>query len=96
MVLLVVTSVWGVIYTCLALFSCSPIKKNWQYTMPGKCIGWGTKDPDVFFPSWVAHNATNLALDMTILLLPVPFFKRLRMVGKTRLGLIALFVMGAV
>ncbi|KAF2676194.1 hypothetical protein K458DRAFT_352169 [Lentithecium fluviatile CBS 122367] len=94
--LLAVTSVWGLVYICLALFSCSPIAKNWHYLMPGKCIGWGSKDPDHFFVSWVAHNATNLLLDILILLLPAPFFKKLRMTGKTRLGLISLFIMGAI
>jgi hypothetical protein len=93
--MLAIVSLWGVAYICLALFSCSPIEKNWNYTMPGHCVGWGTKDPEHFFPSWVAHNATNLALDILILCLPVPFFRQLTMHGKTRLGLVSLFIMGA-
>ena len=93
--MLACTSIWGVSYICLALFSCSPIAKNWNIYLPGKCIGWGTKDPDHFFPSWIAHNVTNLTLDVMILCLPVPFFKQLKKHGKTRTGLISLFIMGA-
>jgi hypothetical protein len=89
-----VTSLWGVAYTCLALFSCKPIKKNWLIYTPGKCIGWGTKDPDTFFPSWIAHNATNMTLDVLILLTPIPFFRQLQAHGKRRRGLVALFVLG--
>jgi hypothetical protein len=35
-----------------------------------------------------------MALDFFILILPIPFLKKLRIQGKTRLGLIALFTMG--
>lgn len=94
--LLAIASLWGLAYICLALFSCAPIEKNWNWGVPGRCIGWGSKDPDRFFVVFLAHNVTNLLLDITILCLPVPFFRQLRAAGKTRTGLISLFTIGTV
>jgi hypothetical protein len=80
----------------LALFPCRPIAKNWNPSLSGTCVGWGTKDPDKFFAMWASHAATNMALDMVVLLLPLPFLSMLRLAGKSRIGLIALFSMGGV
>lgn len=94
--MIALVSIWGIIFFCLALFSCRPIEKNWNYKLPGKCVGWGTKDPDTFFPNWAAHGATNMLIDILILVLPIPFLRGLRMEGKTRIGLIGLFIVGTI
>lgn len=94
--LIVISAMWGTAFFLLALFSCQPIAKNWNSTLTGKCIGWGTKDPNKFFGMWVAHAATNMFLDVVVLLLPLPFLGMLRLAGKSRVGLIALFSMGGV
>lgn len=94
--LLVATIVWGTAYTFLALFSCTPIQKNWDIHLPGKCFGWGSKDPDHFFPAWAVHAAMNMFLDVLVFLLPLPFLRRLRMAGKTRAWLWGLFFMGGI
>jgi hypothetical protein len=80
----------------LALFPCKPIAKNWNPTLDGKCVGWGTKDPDQFFQMWASHAATNMFLDVVVLLFPLPFLGMLRLAGKSRIGLFALFAMGGV
>jgi hypothetical protein len=94
--LLGIVGIWGLVFALLALFSCRPIAKNWDFALPGKCVAWGSKDPDVMFTSWAFHMSSNMFLDILILLLPVPFFRQLSKNGKTKLGLIALFCMGAV
>ncbi|KAF9697761.1 hypothetical protein EKO04_004531 [Ascochyta lentis] len=93
---IVITAVWGFSFFNLALFSCQPIAKNWNATLPGKCVGWGTKNPNHFFKMWVAHAATNMFLDVLVLLLPLPFLGLLRLAGKSKVGLIAVFAMGGV
>ena len=92
--MIAVVSLWGVIFFSLALFSCRPIEKNWNWKMPGKCVGWGTKDPGTFFPSWATHSASNMFIDILILVLPIPFLRALRIQGRERLALIGLFVVG--
>ncbi|PVH98240.1 hypothetical protein DM02DRAFT_615956 [Periconia macrospinosa] len=89
-------SMWGVTFTFLALFSCSPISSFWRFTQAGKCVGWGSKDPNVFFATFVGHAASNMVLDIIVLSLPITFFGHLRMSGKTRFGLITLFGMGGI
>lgn len=92
--MIVIVSLWGTIFFFLALFACKPIAKNWLWDLPGTCIAWGSKNPDALFATWAAHAASNMSLDFFILILPIPFLKRLRIQGRTRLGLIALFTMG--
>lgn len=64
--------------------------------LPGTCVAWGSKDPKVFFATFAAHAATNMLFDILVFMLPTPFLRDLRMQGKTRLGLVALFTVGAV
>ena len=93
-ILIVCIAMWGTIFFFLALFACKPIAKNWDFSLPGTCVAWGSKDPDAFFATWASHSASNMLMDFLVLLLPIPFLRSLRMQGRTRLGLIALFTMG--
>lgn len=94
--MIVMVSVWGTSFFFLVLFSCRPIAKFWHWTLPGTCVAWGSKDPVVFFPVWATHSATNMLLDILILVLPIPFLRGLRMQGRTRVGLIGLFIVGTI
>ncbi|KAL6154291.1 hypothetical protein ACJBU6_07559 [Exserohilum turcicum] len=93
--MIAVCSAWGLTFFPLALFSCRPIAKNWDPLVPGKCIGWGSKDPEEFFAMFLGHAVSNSVLDILVLLLPVPFMTALRIAGKSRAGLIGLFIMGS-
>jgi hypothetical protein len=80
----------------LALFSCNPIAKNWNPYLQGRCIGWGTKEPNEFFAMFLGHALSNAVLDALVLLLPVPFLTMLRLAGKSRAGLFTLFALGCI
>lgn len=90
-----ITAMWGLAFSLLAIFPCKPVSKNWNIYEHGKCIGWGSKDPRVFPTMFIGHSATNMVLDVIVLLLPIPFLKTLRVVGKSKTGLITLFALGA-
>ncbi|KAI2478470.1 hypothetical protein Ptr902_10083 [Pyrenophora tritici-repentis] len=92
--LIAICAVWGCTFFLLALFPCKPIEKNWNPLLDGKCIGWGTKDPDKFYGMFLGHSVSNCILDVLVLLLPVPFLTTLRIAGKSRAGLIGLFCLG--
>lgn len=94
--LIAVTTLWGLTFFFLALFSCDPIPKYWQPFIPGKCIGWGTKIPDEFFPMYLTHSVTNMVLDLMVLALPIPFIRILRLAGKSKAGVITLFSLGCI
>ncbi|KAF2744768.1 hypothetical protein M011DRAFT_407634 [Sporormia fimetaria CBS 119925] len=93
--LLTLTALWGLTFFLLAIFSCRPIAKNWNFKLAGTCVAWGSKDPNIFFASWAAHAASNMLFDILVFLLPAPFLKSLRLSGKSRVGLTALFSIGA-
>ncbi|EMD64248.1 hypothetical protein COCSADRAFT_181377 [Bipolaris sorokiniana ND90Pr] len=93
--MIVICTIWGLTFFLLAIFSCRPIAKNWNMNLPGRCIGWGAKDPAEFFPMFLGHSVSNLLLDAMVLLLPVPFITALRIAGKSRAGLIGLFILGS-
>jgi hypothetical protein len=92
--LIALSTVWGLGFTLLAIFPCSPIEKYWNIDIPGKCIGWGSKEPHMFFSMFAAHTASNMFIDFLILLMPLPFLGMLRLAGKSKVGLITLFILG--
>jgi len=95
-VLIVLCSIWGLTFIMFAAFSCNPVSKFWMPQMRGRCIGWGTKDPDQFFKMFISHSATNSFLDILVLLLPTPFFRVMRLAGKSKAGLTLLYSLGCV
>ncbi|KAF2279130.1 uncharacterized protein EI97DRAFT_456523 [Westerdykella ornata] len=94
--MIILISLWGATFFLLALFSCRPIAKNWNWMLPGTCVAWGSKDANVFFACWAAHAASNMMFDILVFALPTPFLRDLRMQGKTRVGLVALFSLGGI
>ncbi|KAL1799499.1 hypothetical protein ACET3X_003536 [Alternaria dauci] len=94
--MIVICALWGLTFLCLALFSCRPIAKNWDATLEGTCVAWGSKNPDEFFGVFLGHAASNCVLDVLVLLVPVPFVTTLRIAGKGRAGLIGVFSLGCV
>ncbi|KAF2494494.1 hypothetical protein BU16DRAFT_589378 [Lophium mytilinum] len=102
-VLIALTSAWGISFSLVALLGCHPIRANWEalYFSDLKlnakhCIAFGSKDPGTIFRTFAGHAASNMFLDILVLLTPVPFLKTLKMQGKTRWGIIALFAIGAI
>jgi hypothetical protein len=93
--LITISSLWGLTFLLLAIFPCNPIAKDWKPALPGTCIGWGSKNPDEFFQMFVGHSASNMVLDLMVLMVPVPFLSMLRISGKSKAGLITLFAFGA-
>lgn len=92
--LIVICGIWGMIFSGLAAFSCTPIVKNWDWQTPGRCIGWGSKIPSHFFAMFLGHSISNSVLDFLVLLLPLPFLNILRLGGKSKAGLICLYTLG--
>jgi hypothetical protein len=94
--LIVISTLWGIAFVLLALFPCTPISKYWNTQLDGTCIGWGSKSPDTFVAMFIGHSASNMVLDMLVLLTPLPFLSMLRIAGKSKKGLITLFSLGTV
>lgn len=83
---------WSVIaamfaFTLTTVFQCHPIEYNWNRTIPGHCI-----NAPAF---WYGHAAWNTALDIIILLLPVPVIRSLQMAKAQKIALVTVFALGA-
>ncbi|KAH9876632.1 hypothetical protein J1614_003764 [Plenodomus biglobosus] len=92
--MIVITSVWGLSFFFVAIFSCDPIVKYWRPELEGRCFGWGSKEPAVFFAMFLGHSVSNSVLDLAVLALPLPFLGMLKLAEKSRAGLITLYSLG--
>ncbi|OCL07747.1 hypothetical protein AOQ84DRAFT_389317 [Glonium stellatum] len=96
-ILLVVISCWGIAFFLISLLGCIPIAKNWDLSITsGHCVMFGSKDPTMLFGAFVSHAASNMFFDILVWILPIPFFKTLKLREKQKKGVVALITLGAV
>ena len=77
---------WGVCVTFLFIFTCIPIQKLWNPTVPGQCINqMGT---------WIANAASTILTDLLILLLPAPNIWKLQLKRPVKIGVCLSFGLG--
>ncbi|KAK8068556.1 hypothetical protein PG996_007668 [Apiospora saccharicola] len=93
---MVITAVWGAAYTFMAIVPCFPIQKYWTLTLPGKCYGFGSLNPPVFYAMYASSAAVNMTLDLAVLAIPIPVYFAANTPFKSKLGLTALFCMGII
>lgn len=76
-------------FTITTIFQCTPIKYNWDRSIPGggHCI-----NAPAF---WYGHAGWNTALDIFILLMPVPVIRSLKMAKNQKYALFGIFALGA-
>jgi len=58
-------------------------------------VAWGSKNPKIFYATWMSHASINMSLDVLVFALPIPFIRNLKMSGRTRIGFITLFGLGS-
>ncbi|KAJ4386469.1 hypothetical protein N0V93_009365 [Gnomoniopsis smithogilvyi] len=74
-VLIVLTSIWGLVYSVLAWVPSWPISADWTFTnSTATRYGYGTDDKGVFATTFLVHGASNMALDIAVF--SVPLFSR--------------------
>ncbi|KAJ5925065.1 hypothetical protein N7454_007704 [Penicillium verhagenii] len=78
---------WFVGALASGLLVCEPLPKFWNNDIPGRCLHTMT-----YFR---AIAGTNLATDVLLLVLPIPIVWGLHRPAGERLGLIAVFTLGA-
>lgn len=88
------------IWTCMGLVAgywlgsmlqifliCTPFEMNWNPTIPGgHCASYNV--------AFVTIGLVNMITDLIIMLLPIPFIRKLQMAIGTKLGLVAIFTIG--
>lgn len=77
----------GFAYIIATIFQCSPVSAFWKRTRPYHCF-----DPQ---PFWLSYALINIITDFAILALPARQIYRLRLPLLERLGLMGVFLLGA-
>lgn len=95
-VMIAIVSIWGFAFSFMAWFSCFPVQQFYRLGSESNCYGYGSTTPMDVYNVVVASNATNMALDFIILVLPIPLLFIDDTIRRTKLGLVGLFIIGAV
>ncbi|KAI0172994.1 hypothetical protein GGR52DRAFT_431026 [Hypoxylon sp. FL1284] len=94
--LIVFTALWGIAYSFLAWVPCVPVEEFWnlQQTVDANCFGYGSQYARPFIATFTTHAAINMALDILVLVIPVPLFFDKGTSVWTRVRLVGLLSMG--
>ncbi|KAK1594604.1 uncharacterized protein LY79DRAFT_133118 [Colletotrichum navitas] len=92
--LMVVVLAWGIGFTFMAWFPCFPPYHFYTLGSESSCYGYGSTNPVEIYNVVVASNGTNMALDLLILIVPIPLLFSKKTISRTRKGLFGLFFIG--
>ena len=93
---IVLTTLWGVTFTFLAIFPCERIPDVWNiFARDARCWAYGSQDPDIFVATLLTHNGINTFFDLYITLIPFQMWFKPGVTSRTRAGLMVLLLMGA-
>ncbi|KAH0275192.1 hypothetical protein KCU91_g4753, partial [Aureobasidium melanogenum] len=74
------------LFTILLSVGCQPIAKQWDPSIPGKCLN--------ALPIYFALGGTSLGWDLIIIVLPSPILRRLQLDSHRKVALFAVFSLG--
>lgn len=73
--LIVITSIWGLVFSVLAWVPSIPISADWTFTNNTAIrYGYGSDDLHTFAVTFMVHGATNMSID--IAMFAIPLFSR--------------------
>jgi hypothetical protein len=81
---LVVWYLWTVLS---AIFTCTPVAKFWDPTVPGHCFN--------FTALWFSNAAVNIITDLTLIILPIPVIASMRLPRKQKVGIWLILAVGS-
>ena len=77
---------WLAIYVCIVVFPCVPVRKVWDPFVPGHCMNFHNIE--------LGGTISNVAIDLVILLLPLPMLWRLHTSRAKKISLVLAFALG--
>lgn len=99
MVLMVMVSVWGFAWSFLSWVPCIPISAHWDLEDTSAMRwGYGSWNVEAYVSTYYNHAATNMALDLIIIALPMVSSSLWTLVKgqeKARFAMLGLFFLGA-
>ncbi|KAI1453230.1 hypothetical protein F4805DRAFT_444380 [Annulohypoxylon moriforme] len=94
--MMVVIGLWGAGYSLMAWVPCIPVNGYWNLEMEAKCYGFGSRNANEFYKSYLSHTAVNTVLDMIVFTIPIPLYFQRDTIRRTKLGLVGVVSTGAV
>jgi hypothetical protein len=96
-ILLVLVSLWGCAYSFLSFVPCIPVRGFWDRSITGaKCYGIGFGNISAATASFISMATTNMAFDISILIIPMVEYIKQGLGRKQALALTGLFTLGSV
>ena len=77
---------WGIAIDVMAIFTCTPTHKEWDWTTPGHCLNYRK--------AFLRTAVTNIVIDFILLVLPMPMLWKLQKETSTKIALIVVFSAG--
>lgn len=77
---------WSAMSTCLFIFTCNPIQRSWNPTVPGHCIS--------LVGRWIASAVSTVLTDLAIIFLPMPQVSRMSLSKMEKLAVTLVFAQG--
>lgn len=97
--LIIITSLWGFVFSFLAWVPSVPISANWDYTdTTATRYGYSSTRKDLFVATFIVHGACNMALDVAILALPLlskTMWSSADRQRRSRIAMFCLFILGS-
>lgn len=78
--------IWFIIEQFLCAFQCTPVRKAWEFEIPGHCI-----DPLRLI---IGVQSTNVALNIVIMALPISAVWHLQMSMSKKISVAGIFLLG--
>ena len=78
--------IWFIAHNFSFAFQCSPVRKAWDFDIPGRCI-----NP---LNNLIGFHSANVALDIVILALPISAVWRLQMSMAKKVSVAGIFFLG--
>lgn len=91
----VFVALWGLSYSIIAWFPCSPVSAYWSLDPEANCWGFASQNPTTFHITFETHSALNMVLDLIILSIPVGLYFESGIQKKTIWGLSGMLFLGA-
>lgn len=99
-VLIVVTAIWGIVYSILAWVPTIPVSAYWTITdTTATRYGYGSENIGTFATTFIVHGATNMALDIAVFSIPLFSSSMWRTAGRqqqSRIAMLCLYGLGIV
>jgi len=81
-----ISVLWGIAFTLVSIFQCSPVQRAWDEEIEGTCIP--------YLNIFIGLQVANIILDVAILCLPITAVMGLQMAKSNKRSVIGTFMLG--